>query len=416
MRTRLAAHSRQVLIGSLIALFLVLPDIAAALPAGDPIGAAWERARAAGTYRFTADIVQTSAPEASVASIGQQGKQERLRMEGRTDLPHGTMAFTLWSGGGSAADPASGIEVKVEDERAFMRQAGQPWQEMGDFRGTLAPGGDFLAFLAAARDVTFQGRESRDGLALTRYSFVLDGPRFAEAMRLQSERLLIARGELLPGARLEPSPTYTKMTGSGEIWIGDDGLPYRQALAMQFPAADGRQISPSAPPFVASLGGLRAALAAWENRFAPGDGDIWAARISATGVPVAGSAIAVARGDGEQTAPQVAYEPSAGRALLVYRDGAALRGRFIAFYRGDLSNLEGALTPGTTVYVQVDSANTETDYGNVLEEDEAAGEEYNNIRSGVVTDRPATAGLQELPSPTPAPAVGKKPLPPRPEN
>lgn len=262
MRTRLAAHSRQVLIGSLIALFLVLPDIAAALPAGDPIGAAWERARAAGTYRFTADIVQTSAPEASVASIGQQGKQERLRMEGRTDLPHGTMAFTLWSGGGSAADPASGIEVKVEDERAFMRQAGQPWQEMGDFRGTLAPGGDFLAFLAAARDVTFQGRESRDGLALTRYSFVLDGPRFAEAMRLQSERLLIARGELLPGARLEPSPTYTKMTGSGEIWIGDDGLPYRQALAMQFPAADGRQISPSAPPFVASLAGLRAALAA----------------------------------------------------------------------------------------------------------------------------------------------------------
>ena len=49
------------------------------------------------------------------------------------------------------------------------------------------------------------------------------------------------------------------------------------------------------------------------------------------------------------------------------------------YYRGDLSQIAWPLPPGTPVYAQVDSANTDTDYGSVLETHEIAGQTYNNI-------------------------------------
>jgi hypothetical protein len=50
-----------------------------------------------------------------------------------------------------------------------------------------------------------------------------------------------------------------------------------------------------------------------------------------------------------------------------------------ALYWPDLSKFSGALPPGTPIYVQVDSANTNTTYGGVLESHEAAGAAYNNV-------------------------------------
>ncbi len=49
------------------------------------------------------------------------------------------------------------------------------------------------------------------------------------------------------------------------------------------------------------------------------------------------------------------------------------------YYRPDLSDMAWPLTPGTVIYVQVDSANTLTNYGAVLENHEIAGNPYNNI-------------------------------------
>ncbi len=50
-----------------------------------------------------------------------------------------------------------------------------------------------------------------------------------------------------------------------------------------------------------------------------------------------------------------------------------------ALYWPTLSNLAGAIPAGTPIYAQVDSANTNTNYGGVLESHETGGGAYNNV-------------------------------------
>lgn len=66
-----------------------------------------------------------------------------------------------------------------------------------------------------------------------------------------------------------------------------------------------------------------------------------------------------------------------------------------AYYRPDLSAFSGTLAAGTPVYGQVDSANTLTSYGAVLENHEQAGGPYNNI-SGPALPQVAAAILPAL--------------------
>jgi hypothetical protein len=79
------------------------------------------------------------------------------------------------------------------------------------------------------------------------------------------------------------------------------------------------------------------------------------------------------------------------------------------YFRADLSRLSAAAAAGTALYAQVDSANTATSYGAVLEGHERDGGPYNNIARGEVGAgglRPlaggATAGAAEDPAPRPA--------------
>jgi len=67
------------------------------------------------------------------------------------------------------------------------------------------------------------------------------------------------------------------------------------------------------------------------------------------------------------------------------------------YYNSAVSDFDGAIPAGTELYAQVDSANTTTDYGAVLENHEATNSLYNNI-TGPVT-APTTlnfTGLSEL--------------------
>jgi hypothetical protein len=50
-----------------------------------------------------------------------------------------------------------------------------------------------------------------------------------------------------------------------------------------------------------------------------------------------------------------------------------------SYYRSDLSEMAWPLPIGTVIYAQVDSANTLTNYGAVLENHEIVGTTYNNI-------------------------------------
>lgn len=237
---RLVRYAQCLIVVSLLAV-LVSPQLVAALEPGG-IAAAWRQVQRAGSYRFTADIHQTLTPLPTVRNVGRETKVEALHLEGETDLRAGTLGMTFWSGEGSVLDPASGVEVRVAQDRAYARRSGQDWQEVPNFVGALAPLGDFSAPLVAARDVVEHEPEVRGGVALTRYTFRIDGPAYAAYVRDQLEAHLTRSGELPPGVSLDLPEQYVKMTGDGELWVGNNGLPLRQILHLTFPPGAGEQI------------------------------------------------------------------------------------------------------------------------------------------------------------------------------
>lgn len=56
------------------------------------------------------------------------------------------MHMTLWLDGGSVLDLASGVEMKVENGKAFGRKGHGACQETGSVTEWMAPEGDSLAF------------------------------------------------------------------------------------------------------------------------------------------------------------------------------------------------------------------------------------------------------------------------------
>src|SRR4051812_35701985 len=85
MPKRSRSHLLFAIVGlSILALFLA-PRITAAV-APDPVTAAWQRARATGSYHFGSDVVQVTTPSATLANVGRTSHEDRLRLEGETDL------------------------------------------------------------------------------------------------------------------------------------------------------------------------------------------------------------------------------------------------------------------------------------------------------------------------------------------
>ncbi|MFZ4662787.1 MAG: LamG-like jellyroll fold domain-containing protein, partial [Caldilineaceae bacterium] len=250
-------------LGLLLAL-LIMTVPAVPLLAGrqDPITAAWQAAQAAGSYRFTSDVTQVTQPLATLTNVGRASRTEKLYLEGQNELAAQRMEFTLWSQGGSALDAASGLSIRSEKGKTFARRAGSEWQATDDLTGAIAPQGDFLNYLAAIKDVQAQPGESRGGIAFTRYTFTIDSPRFATYMHSQMEAALRARGELPPQLHLEVPTYFRDMVGTGELWVGADGLPLRQILTLQFPPQNDEQVQSQIVVDFTSFGRLPVASAA----------------------------------------------------------------------------------------------------------------------------------------------------------
>ena len=245
MRSQPSYHPhRRLGLGLLAALVLLagglsgaiwLPSVTSAADNVDPVTAAWEKAKAAGSYNFTSDVTQKSIPVATITNVGRSSHSETFYLEGQNDLRAQTLELTLWSGGGSALNAESGVSLRTEGGKSFTRRGAEAWQEGDNIVAGFAPQGDFLGYLAAIRAVTAGTTETRNGITFTRYGFTLDGPAFAAYMHEQMMTAMRAKGELPPGVTLEPSPYYQAMTGAGELWIGENGLPLRQILDLRFP-------------------------------------------------------------------------------------------------------------------------------------------------------------------------------------
>ncbi len=201
----------------------------------DPLTAAWEQAQDAGSYSFTSDVVQVTIPAPTISNVGRPSRTEQLYLEGQSDLDAAALEFQLWTEGGSVHAPESGLSVRAADGKSYTRQGTDDWQESSSFSDDIAPAGDFMAYLAAARDITAHEPETRAGITFTRYSFQIDGPTFAAFARNQMEAAMRARGELPNGVQFEVSSYYHDMTGNGELWVRENGLPLRQILNIRFP-------------------------------------------------------------------------------------------------------------------------------------------------------------------------------------
>ncbi len=225
-----------------IAGLVALPQLPSAGPESD-LERAWRTAARAGSYAFTMEIAQQSDPLPTIANVGRQSKTQRLYFEGAANLVDASLDLRAWDHGGTVLDPASAVEIRVDEQGTRARSGGQPWQEVDGLSDLFAPTGDPLAFTAAASDV----RVVEDGPALTaavkRYSYIIDGPRYAAFVREQLQARLIRTGQLPPGVSLKLSDAYQQMEGSGELWIDGAGLPRRQVIQLEFPEKDGHRTS-----------------------------------------------------------------------------------------------------------------------------------------------------------------------------
>ena len=226
----------------LLLRILFLPAPLAANNPKDPVTSAWDIVRAAGTYHFSSDVTQLTLPTATVSNVGRAGRTEKLYLEGQNDLNTQKMELTLWADGGTRLDKASGTSIRSEHGKTYARRAGSEWKEIDDFTGSIAPQGDFLGYLSAIKDVQPLGEETRNGIVFSRYAFNIDSSRFAEYMHQQLEEAMRARGELPPGVQLQAPAYFRDMVGSGELWVGQDGLPLRQILTLQFPAQNDEEL------------------------------------------------------------------------------------------------------------------------------------------------------------------------------
>lgn len=240
---RLLAFCVFLFAGLLLLLALaVLPPIVTANDS-DPVGAAWERARATGSYHFDSDIIQVTIPRPKVTNIGRKSQTQTLHLTGQSDLRNKSLEMEIWSNGGNVLQNDGGLGVKVEEGQSYVRQqtstGWSEWQAVESGIEGFAPQGDFLAYLTAVRNVQSHAPESRTlpgrTIVFTRHTFEIDGPTFANFMRDQMEQTLRAKGELPPNVRLEAADYYRQMSGDGELWVRDDGLPLRQILNLVFP-------------------------------------------------------------------------------------------------------------------------------------------------------------------------------------
>jgi hypothetical protein len=231
--------------GILVLVMAQWPDLVDAAPSspGSEVRAAWRRAQEIGQYQFTSELVQTTHPGPALVNVGRSSESDVLYMEGEANLPADQLQLALWDNQGTAFNPQDAVEIRIAGEKSEGRVAGGPWQDVPEFSDAFAPGRDLMGYLAGMRNVRDLGVETREletsagtqAAAYHRYAFEVDGPDFAAYMRDQMERHLIEHGELPAGMSLSLSDTYLELTGEGEVWLGNDGLPRRIEMHMVYP-------------------------------------------------------------------------------------------------------------------------------------------------------------------------------------
>jgi hypothetical protein len=215
------------------------------------IQTAWQTARSTGGYSFRADLIERAIPLAQTSNVGRTSKEYTYHLEGVTsglnafDASARKFEMSFWDNGGAVADPKTAAQFQLTNGKAMARRGDTDWEQVDDISSGFAPDGDFMAFLAGAKNIVNAGSETRWGgtepgsvpppISFTRYTFDIDGTGFAMFVRDQLQARMRERGELPYAMNLEMPAQYEHMTGSGELWVRENGLPLRQKIIAHFP-------------------------------------------------------------------------------------------------------------------------------------------------------------------------------------
>jgi hypothetical protein len=244
---------------------VVMPSVRAAVRS-DGLEEAWQRAQRAGRYEFTATIVQTTTPRAKPSNIGRTSRTDTMQIDGRTNLADQQTHLTLWSDGYNTPTQRV-VEVQVDKGVAQGRQGEGAWQQLDGFDNAVAPQGDVMAYLHAAKDIKAQPPTAESSATFRRYAFNVDGPGFASYMRTLIEQQVARKNKLSTGISVTLPQHYANMAGTGEFWIGPDGLPARQILKLTFPTDGESDVRAEVTVNFSKFGGPAAsglgAFAAW---------------------------------------------------------------------------------------------------------------------------------------------------------
>lgn len=190
---------------------------------------AWQNAQDAGSYRFISDIDQTLVPRALPEMIGRQDTALNFTVDGAVVLPDRAYLEMRVA----SADLTESVAVLRDGGESFMLQDGE-LKPVEDVLNLTSQTNDVLGYLAAAEQVT--RLESPEGHPeLSRYGFVVSGPLFAEYVRQQAETNLRAEPGTPAELTLEPLPALQTLSGQGELWVNEAGLPVRQILDIVMP-------------------------------------------------------------------------------------------------------------------------------------------------------------------------------------
>jgi hypothetical protein len=194
---------------------------------------ALEQARLAGSYSFTADVAQTLLPRSAPETIGQSNKRIDWRVEGEVRLPDYSLTQLQVEGDLGQTPP---VTIVQDGSKSYL-QVGDERKPLDSSSGMVggAATQDFLGYLNAATNVLPLEPEWAGGEQFSRYAFDIDPQKFAEYAREVMTRQL--QGQTPVGAHVTVPGYLLTMTGTGELWVDSAGLPRRQVLDVDMPAA-----------------------------------------------------------------------------------------------------------------------------------------------------------------------------------
>ena len=229
------SHLRWIFLGilCLVATLLVpgegLSVRAASSTPAEMLQKAWQNAREAGSYHLLSDVNQTLTPRSVPEMIGQQEVILNLTSDGAVILPDQAYLEMRMAD----AQSSSSVVILRDTRGTFLLQDGK-LKPVENTLNLADQSNDPLGYLAAADQVTLL--DPPDGQpSLVRYGFIIDGPRYAEYIRQQAEAAMKAEPGAPEGLTVQPAPVLQALTGQGELWVNQAGLPMRLMLDLVLP-------------------------------------------------------------------------------------------------------------------------------------------------------------------------------------